>query len=100
MLGAKYFGVEFAERIDTTAVIYRTPVSCRQSSVCGRGHEWVRYTDSALRLDIVRVADSGEGARVVLRIELTLSFIMNKVYFATSPWTHSPLRVYFVGCSQ
>lgn len=27
VLGAKYFGVEFAERIDTSAVIYRTSVS-------------------------------------------------------------------------
>lgn len=31
VLGAKYFGVEFAERIDTSAVLYRTPVSCNEA---------------------------------------------------------------------
>ncbi|CAN0099307.1 unnamed protein product, partial [Sphacelaria rigidula] len=31
VLGAKYFGFEFAERIDTSAVIYRRRVSKQQS---------------------------------------------------------------------
>ena len=56
MLGAKYFGVEFAERIDTSAVLHRTPVSGVSKMHMLRARD---ARDSCLRNRLVNVEISG-----------------------------------------
>lgn len=60
VLGAKYFGVEFTERIDTSAIIHRTPV--RSVMYCRGGKGGVEGGQPLSDLwDVNFALFSGEG---------------------------------------